>query len=44
MLEQIFNGCTILVGQNAEENDTLVKNSNLDDYWLHLSVIHHHML
>ena len=37
MLEQTFKGYTILIGQNAEENDTLVKNSNLDDYWLHLS-------
>ena len=37
MLEQIFNGYTILIGQNAEENDDLVNNANLDDYWLHLS-------
>tara|TARA_Y100000768_G_C23583394_1_gene498212 strand:- start:51 stop:377 length:327 start_codon:yes stop_codon:yes gene_type:complete len=39
MLEVNFKGYTILVGQNENENDYLVRNSNPNDYWLHLSEV-----
>lgn len=37
MIEVEFKGYTIFVGQNENENDNLVKTSDPNDYWLHLS-------
>ncbi len=37
MFETIYEGYTILIGENQKENDTLVKTSDPDDYWVHIS-------
>ena len=37
MLEIQFEGYTILIGENQKENDILVKTSDPDDYWVHIS-------
>jgi predicted ribosome quality control (RQC) complex YloA/Tae2 family protein len=37
MFETIFEGYTILIGENKKENDILVKTSDPDDYWIHIS-------
>jgi predicted ribosome quality control (RQC) complex YloA/Tae2 family protein len=37
MLEIQFEGYTILIGENQKENDQLVKTSDPDDYWVHIS-------
>ena len=37
MIEVKFKEYDILIGQNEKENDQLVKTSDPNDYWLHLS-------
>ncbi len=37
MKEVSYQGYTIYIGENAEENQHLVLNSNADDYWAHIS-------
>ena len=37
MLEVEFEGYMIIIGENQKENDTLVKTSDPDDYWVHIS-------
>ena len=37
MLEIEFEGYTILIGENESENDNLVRTSEPDDYWVHIS-------
>ena len=37
MIEVTFRNYNIIIGNNEEENDILVKNANPNDYWLHLS-------
>jgi|TARA_R110002073_G_scaffold47550_1_gene128777 predicted ribosome quality control (RQC) complex YloA/Tae2 family protein len=37
MKEFTMDGFTILIGQNAHENDELVRNSEPNDWWLHIS-------
>lgn len=37
MIELFYEGYTILIGENQAENDNLVRTSNPDDYWVHIS-------
>jgi len=37
MIEIEYEGYTIIIGENQKENDTLVKTSEPDDYWVHIS-------
>jgi predicted ribosome quality control (RQC) complex YloA/Tae2 family protein len=37
MIETRMDEFTILVGSNSKENDTLVRESNPEDYWIHIS-------
>ena len=37
MKEISYGGYTIILGENAEENQHLVLNSNANDYWAHIS-------
>jgi len=37
MIEISMNEFTILVGSNSRENDVLVKESDPEDYWIHIS-------
>lgn len=37
MKEVSYEGYTIFIGENAEENQHLVLNSNANDYWAHIS-------
>ena len=37
MKEVSYQGYTIYIGENAEENQHLVLNSNANDYWAHIS-------
>jgi predicted ribosome quality control (RQC) complex YloA/Tae2 family protein len=37
MIETRMDEFTILVGSNSKENDTLVKESDPEDYWIHIS-------
>lgn len=37
MIEQIFQGYKICVGENQKENDVLLRTSDLDDIWVHIS-------
>jgi len=37
MIEILYENYSICIGENAIENDSLVKNSNDDDVWVHIS-------
>lgn len=37
MIEIKYEGYKIIIGENQKENDTLVKTSDPDDYWVHIS-------
>ena len=37
MIETRMDEFTILVGSNSKENDALVRESNPEDYWIHIS-------
>ena len=37
MKEFSYEGYTIILGENAEENQHLVLNSDANDYWAHIS-------
>ena len=37
MKEVSYEGYTILIGENADENQQLVLNSDANDYWAHIS-------
>ena len=37
MKEISYEGYQILIGENADENQQLVLNSDADDYWAHIS-------
>ncbi len=37
MLEIEYEGYKIIIGENQKENDILVKTSDPDDYWVHIS-------
>ena len=37
MIEQEYEGYNIKIGTNANENDQLVKQSNPEDTWVHIS-------
>ena len=37
MKEVSYEGYIILIGENANENQYLVLNSNANDYWAHIS-------
>ena len=37
MIEIEYEGYKIIIGENQKENDTLVKTSDPDDYWVHIS-------
>ena len=37
MIINTFQGYTILIGKNKDENDQLITDASGDDYWLHLS-------
>jgi len=37
MIEQVLQGYTIRVGENQLENDQLLRSSEADDVWVHIS-------
>ena len=37
MIETQFRGYTIIIGNNENDNDSLITKSSSEDYWLHLS-------
>ena len=37
MKELVYEGYTIFIGENEDDNQTLVLNSDPDDYWTHIS-------
>lgn len=37
MIENVFEGYNIIIGENQKENDLLVRTSDPEDYWVHIS-------